>query len=77
VEHTALTEASVDELLDMLDHSGEFNDRLLAIVPNDLEPDVGMVRFNGDSLEINDLFGFQPRDTTRRLQSLTLQLEAA
>jgi hypothetical protein len=77
VEHSGLPQASVDALLAALDHACEHDDRRLAIVPNDAEADVGLVRINADTIEINDELAFQPRDPAHRLQSLTLQLEAA
>ena len=76
VEHTFLTEDSVDALFNMFDHAGEFNDRLFAIVPSDDRSEVGMVRV-GDVIEVPEIFGFQPSDPAKWLQSMTLQLEAA
>lgn len=77
IEHEALTQASVDRLLDMLSHAAEHDDLLLAIVPNDGEPDVGLVRYNADAIEITDELGFQPTDPANRLQRVTVSMEAA
>ena len=77
IEHTFLTQSAVDALGAMLEHAGIHDDRLIGMVPNDIEPDAGVVRFSGDVLEIEDLLGFQARDVARRRQSLTLQREAA
>ena len=76
VVHEALTETATDALLDMLNHAGEFDDFLLGIVPNDTEADTGLVRLESDSVDIDDVFGFQPTSNTKRLQSVSLGLVA-
>jgi len=76
VVHEALTETATDALLDMLNHAGEFDDFLLGIVPNDTEADTGLVRLDSDSVDIDDVFGFQPTSNTKRLQSVSLGLVA-
>lgn len=77
VEHSALTQASLDALLDMLEHAGLNDDRLFGVAPNDDETESTVVRYAQDSLDVGDELLFQPRDTDRRLQTATLQLEAA
>lgn len=76
VEHSALPQAPLDALLSMLEHAGEFDDRILGIVPNDAEAEAGLVRITDEPIEIEDTLAFQPRDPVHRRQSLTLQLEA-
>lgn len=76
VVHEALTEAATDALLAMLDHAGEFDDALMGLVPNDAEADTGLVRLESGSVDIDDVYGFQPSDPTHRLQSVSLTLVA-
>ena len=71
-----LDQTATDALLDMLNHAGEFDDFLLGIVPNDTEADTGLVRLESDSVDIDDVFGFQPTSNTKRLQSVSLGLVA-
>jgi len=77
VDHTWLPQASTDALIAMLEHAAEFDDALLAIVPNDAEAETAMVRYESDSLDITDELGFQPSDPVHRRQSVSLALAAA
>ncbi len=77
VEHTWLSQESVDALLTMLDHAAEHDDGLFGIVPADHEPEAGLVRLSDSDLPITDRYGFQRRDPYDRLRGVTLTLEAA
>ncbi len=77
VEHEALTQASVDALIAALEHACEYDERRIGIVPNDAEAVAATVIYGAGTLEIDDELGFGPRDTANRLQSVTLELEAA
>ena len=74
IQHEQLTEPSVDALLALLEHAGQYDDRRLGIVPNAARPEAGVVEFLADTLEISDVFGFQPRDIAASRQSVTLEL---
>lgn len=76
VDHEALTKDSIDSLLDMLSHACEYDDRRIAIIPNDAEPDeVSLVQYSSDSLDIEDILDFQPRDHAYQLSKVSLTLE--
>lgn len=77
VSHEGLPKATTDAFENTLSHVLEFNDGLLGVVPNDSEPDTGFVRYESDTLEIEELQGFQPSDSTKLLQSISLTLRAA
>jgi hypothetical protein len=75
VAHSALTQASVDALLAMLQHAGANDRRRFGIVGNPVEGDAAIVTYTEDSLEVDDELGFQPRNTGRRWMRLSLDLE--
>ncbi len=75
MQHAALTQASVDSLLSMLDHAGQFDRRRIGVVPNPAEGNAAIVAVGDDTIEVEDELGFQPRDTARRWMSLSLELE--
>lgn len=74
VEHTALTQASVDALIASLSHATGVDAGRLGILPNDAEPSAAIVRLDADTLEVRDELEFQPRNTGARLLSVTLDL---
>ena len=74
VEHQALTSASVDALEGGLAHASEYDDGRLGIVLSD--GTAALVEYQADSLEVEDVFGFQPTDATKRLNSVQLELAA-
>lgn len=75
VAHSALTQASVDSLVAMLQHAGINDRRRFGIVGNPSEGDAAIVTYTEDSLEVEDEQGFQPRNTNRRWMRLSLDLE--
>jgi len=77
VSHDALTQASVDALVAMLEHACTNDDARFGIVPNSQEGEAAIVRFAAESLEIEDAKAFQPRDTDFRWHRLHMTLEAA
>jgi len=77
VEHTALTQASVDALLADLDHAAEYDEALLGLLLGGTAPEPAIVRIAGDQIDIEDAFGYQPADSNDRLLSVSLTLEAA
>jgi hypothetical protein len=76
VQHTGLTQASVDALYALLEHAGSVDRSRFAIVPNDAEATAAVVTFDADSLEVTDELGYQPRDVGKRLLSVALDLQA-
>jgi hypothetical protein len=78
IAHEALQQGSVDALLAMLNHACAFDERRFAIVPNDAERnEVGLVEFDDASLELTDVFDFQPRDPSQRITAVSLTLTPA
>lgn len=75
IEHTALAQDSVAEILDMLDHACENDDCRIGLVLNLASSEGGIVSINPDTLQqFGDELGFQPLDIDHSLQSLTLDL---
>ena len=77
VRHEGVTEASVQALLAMLAHAGEYDDRRFAIVLNPVERNAGIVTCDADTIDVGDFMDFQPEDPVHRYESLTLDLAAA
>lgn len=76
VEHSGLSQESVDEFVAMIEHACTYDDRRFAIVPNPAEGIASLVEFNGDAIDVTDVLDHQPRDTSKRLLALRLQLDA-
>lgn len=72
VEHSALTKDAVDDVLEMLAHACTYDDRRFGF---EVGGQAGIVAYQDESLEVADLFGFQPTDTGRWLQTVRLELE--
>jgi len=75
IEHEALTQTSLDELLAMLSHATEYDERRFGIVPNTAEAAAAVVIFPDQDLEVSDIMGYQPTDIAHRRLALTMQLE--
>jgi hypothetical protein len=75
IEHAMMSQASADALDAMLSHACEFDDGRIAIVPNDADDDVGIVKFAAGTLEMNDVLAYQSSAAVR-LISVSLTLEA-
>jgi hypothetical protein len=76
IAHEALTQDSVDALLAAFDHAGAEDEGLLGIVLGGGSPVPAIVRLGEDSIEITDVFGYQPANAANRLLALSLDLEA-
>lgn len=76
-EHVYLRNASVDALMDLLDHASENDAKRVAVMLNGNEEpsQVGVCSFEADFVEITDEFGFAPTSTNRRRQALQLELD--
>lgn len=74
VAHTCLSQASAAAINAGISHACQYDDKRLAIVPNDYEPgEIGLVEYATDTLEFTDARqGFQPRDPAQRLIAVTL-----
>lgn len=76
ISHTWLKKDQVNAIMDMLDHACINDERRFAILPNENEPEeISLVEYQNDTLEIQDLKSFQPRDISYRLMSLSLDVE--
>lgn len=73
VRHEALTQQSVDDLVDGFGHACDFDRRMLGVLISDIE--AGIVRLPDDPLEVEDIFGHQPAPSGRLL-SVSVALEA-
>ncbi|MFN7782239.1 MAG: hypothetical protein ACK5PG_05855, partial [Lysobacterales bacterium] len=73
VRHEALTQQSVDDLVDGFGHACDFDRRMLGILVSDSE--AGIVRLPDDPLEVEDIFGHQPAPSGRLL-SVSVDIEA-
>ena len=62
----------VDDVLEMLAHACTYDDRRFGF---EVGGQAGIVAYQDESLEVADLFGFQPTDTGRWLQTVRLELE--
>lgn len=72
-----LLDAEFDALLALVDACKADGDAPLALVPNAAHPeDAALVRIDADSLDISDVFDFQPNDAAKRRLSLALPLAA-
>lgn len=76
IEHEALSSDTVDELIAMLHHACENDDRRFGIVPNSTRPEAAVVAYADDTLQVEDVFGFQPADPEHQLLSVSLELAA-
>jgi hypothetical protein len=74
VTHSALSEDSSDAIADGIAHATEHDDGRFAVVLND-EP--ALVEFTEGTLVLEDAFGFQPSDASKRFIALALQLTPA
>lgn len=72
VEHSALTKDAVDDVLDMLVHACTYDDRRFGL---EVGGQASIVAYQDETLEVADVFGFQPTDTDSWLQSVRLELE--
>jgi len=75
VEHTALSSSSANGIVDMLESACELDACRIGIVTKDGIP--ALVQVDAESIELNDIFGFRPTDTTDSLVSLSLELAPA
>lgn len=72
-----LLDAEFDALLALVDACKVDGDAPLVLVPHVAHPeDAALVRVDADSLDISDVFDFQPSDAAKRRLSLTLPLAA-
>lgn len=74
IEHTFLTQDSADALVDLLDHAGENDDGRFGIILDDEQANGAIVTLDADTLEIEDIFGFQAQSTEGRAQKVTLEV---
>ncbi|MFZ5483475.1 MAG: hypothetical protein ACOZB0_04520 [Pseudomonadota bacterium] len=75
-ESSPLSQADLDALLAMLDGMQASNYPMV-LVPHHLHPaEAGLVRVGADSIDPIDYFELHPNDTTRRVITLDLSLEA-
>jgi len=78
IEHEAITQLSAETLFDLVSHACQYDDRRFGIVTNDNETnESSLVEYNADSIQETDVLYFQPRDTSGRLISISLTLDAA
>lgn len=76
VEHAALSQESVDELLDLFMHATESDASRIGIACNgNNEPtQASLVEVDGDTVAVEDVLDYQPSDTDYRHLALTLTL---
>lgn len=77
VTHSAVSDDSLEEFLELMNDACVNDDGRIGIVWNgSKQQDCGIVKIAGDAeVEIEDVFGHQPDDPDVRLNRLTLQLE--
>jgi hypothetical protein len=78
IDHEAMSYGAVEQLLTVIEHAGAYEAGRVAIACNaSNEPrQNAIVRVDGESVEINDAYDFQPADTSFRWQSVSLDLAA-
>lgn len=78
VEHAALSQESVDELLGLFMHATESDASRIGIACNgNAEPtQASLVEVDGETVTVEDVLDYQPTDTDRRHLALTLTLNA-
>lgn len=77
IDHSAVAQTSFDALYDGLADATEHHDGRLVVLPNRLEPGgVALVQFAAESLDADDLFYYQPANTSERLLTVRLELQA-
>ena len=74
IEHEALSQSSVDNIVGGMAWACESDRRLLGILISDAEP--AIVRLPDDPIEVTDLFQHQPADINARRLALSVDLEA-
>lgn len=77
VTHEALTKTSAAGLRERLAAACADDQRRLAVVPNDAEPEVHLVALSESSIKITDVLDYQPRSAAARLLTMQIQLEPA
>ncbi len=75
VEHSALSQSSVDTLLAAFDHAAEVDESLLGVLLGGAAPLAAIVRLADAPIEIADVFEYHPTDAANRLLSLSVELE--
>ena len=74
VTHEGLSDDAETGLLALLEHATENDEGRFGIVPNESLPESGIVEYVEESLELEDIHGFQPADPAQSLRSVSLEL---
>jgi hypothetical protein len=77
VQHEALRQSAVDELLDMLGHAAQFDRSMVGVLLHEASGEAGIVRMVDETLDVRDLQGFQPENDGERWLGVDLNLESA
>lgn len=76
VDHTFVAEDSVEALLALLNHAVEFDARMFGFVPHPSGQDASIVAWSGPSLEVKEVFDYQPENPDDRYHEFTLKMDA-
>lgn len=72
--HDGVSQESFDDWLAAIESACSDDDRRIGIVPVDTAPECGIVTVDADSLEVSDVFQFQPADPSQRLLAFSVDM---
>jgi hypothetical protein len=76
VEHSLVGQDAIDDLLEMLTHAAENDDRRFGIVGNEARGEATIVEYAQNELDVDDVFGHQPTDADLSALNVRLELTA-